>query len=207
MAIKIRGYYVFLSWQEGLEEEREEFYGIVEHYNRKRAIRRGFLFIPIDWKSIAGGYGRAQDKINLALYDCDYLIVTFWDRWGTRPDQEEGGNYSSGTEEEYYKAVECCKDDKKPMCDVVVFFKEVPPRQLNDPGDQLKKVMEFKEKMKGEGLFKGFKDIGQFRELVEDHLEEWLFKLEYPNQPPRTKMTVIDEGDGVITEPGKTQEL
>lgn len=201
MAIKITGYYVFLSWQKGLEEERDLFYEVIRQYNYDKAIRRGFLFIPIDWKKITGGHGRAQGRVNLKLDDCDYLIVLFWDRWGAPTSKEEGEGHSSGTEEEYYRAVECLKDDKKPMHEIVVFFKEVPLRQLNDPGLQLEKVLEFKKKIEDECFYKDFKTKEDFERLVIEHLEDWLYKLEYPNEPVRTKITVIDKGDGVVTEP------
>lgn len=198
MASTINGYYVFISWQEGLEEERDLFYEVVERYSWEKAIRRGFIFIPNDWKKIPGGYGRAQGRVNLKLDNCDYLIVLFWDRWGSPPGKAEGKEYSSGTEEEYYRGVECLKDDQKPMQDIVVLFKEVTERQLSDPGLQLNKVLEFKKKIKGECLYKDFKKKEEFEKLIVEHLEDWLFKLEYSNQPVRKSVTVIDKGDGVV---------
>ncbi|HUU17153.1 MAG TPA: DUF4062 domain-containing protein [Sedimentisphaerales bacterium] len=198
MAISIKGYHVFMSWQEGLEEEKNLFYEVIKRYNYEKAIRRGFLFIPFDWKNIPGGHGRAQGRINLKLDNCDYLIVLFWDRWGSSPGKVNDEEYSSGTEEEYYKGVKCLKDDQKPMQEIVVFFKEVPQRQIDDPGLQLGKVLEFKNKIKEECLYKDFKTKGDFQRLIVEHLEDWLFKLEYPNKPLRTSVTVTDKGDGVV---------
>lgn len=211
MPVNIKGYRVFISWQEGLENERDVFYKTIDYFNKKRARRRGFLFIPIDFKKITGGYGRPQTKINLTLDDCDYLIVTLWDRWGEPPDKNGTGEYSSGTEEEYNKAVECLKD-KRPMCDVVVFFKAIPAEKLINPSEQVTNVLKFREKVKKEGLFKDFKSIDQFKELITDHLEEWLFRLEYPNQPTPLKVTVFDKvtvgdkGNGIVTKTVKGQE-
>ena len=198
MAYIIKGYDVFISWQEGLEEERDLFYEVVQRYSWEKAIRRGFIFIPNDWKKIPGGYGRAQGRVNLKLDICDYLIVLFWDRWGSPSGKAEGKEYSSGTEEEYYRGVECLKDGQKPMQDIVVFFKEVPERQLSDPGLQLNKVLEFKKKIKEECLYKDFKKKEEFEKLIVEHLEDWLLKLEYSNQPVRKSVTVIDKRDGVV---------
>lgn len=198
MAVGIKGYHVFMSWQEGLEKERDLFYDVVRRYNDEKAIRRGFLFIPIDWKDIPGGHGRAQGRINLTLDDCDYLIVLFWYRWGSAPEREEGGEYSSGTEEEYYRGVKCLEDDTKPMLDVVVCFKKVPRSQLDDPGVGLKKVLAFKKKIRSECLYKDFETTEDFRRFLVEHLEDWLFKLEYAKQPARRQATVVDKGDGLV---------
>jgi hypothetical protein len=206
MPVGIKGYRVFLSWQEGLEDERDAFFQAVDLFNKKRAIPRGFLFIPVDWKTLPGGFGRAQTKINLTLNDCDYLVVTFGDRWGTPPNGDDTGDYTSGTEEEYEKAKEYLDDEKRPMQDILICFKEISERQLRDPEEQLVKVLEFKKKAKTEGLLKNFKSIEQFKELITDHLEAWMRSLEYPNQPPKTKVTVIDTGNGAY-KPVKVHDL
>ncbi len=61
------------------------------------------------------------------------------------------------------------------MKEVVVFFKAVEPRQLSDPGDQLKKVLNFKRQLERERehLFSTFDSLTSFRRLVRQHLVSW----------------------------------
>lgn len=200
MPFTIKGYRVFISSPEGLEEERELFYDIIETYNKQHAIQRGFLFIPVGSQDVAPGTGRPQTIINERLCDCDCFVAMFWDRWGSDPGRDKKGEkYSSGTEEEYYKAGELLEDKNSPMCERVVLFKKLDERRLKDPGPQLKKVMEFKKKIRKEIYYREFEDKSEFGHVVTKLLAEWLFKFEYPSKPERKEATVVEKGDGIVS--------
>jgi len=190
MAITIRGYRIFLSWQDGLEEEQAIFFETVNDFSQSRSIPRKILFIPIDWKKIPGGFGRAQSRINLKLEECDYLIVTLWKRMGTPPDGQCSEGYDSGTEEEYEKAKICLKSGELPMQDILVCTKEIPSETQQD--DQLKKLIDFKEKVKSEGLIKPYKDISQFKKIITEHLDAWMLDIERVQQVISPKRSVLD---------------
>jgi len=59
---------------------------------------------------------------------------------------------------------------------IVLFFKNVDPRQLDDPGTQLQAVLAFKKRIE-EGkryLFKQYDTLDQFTEALDGHLAKWL---------------------------------
>ena len=183
---------MFLSWQEGLEDERDVFFEVITRYNYDEAVRRGIMFIPTDWKSVPKGYGRAQSRINEKLSECDYMLIVFWCRWGTPPEGSGDRGFTSGTEEEYAEAVESLNGEDKPMRGVVCYFKEIPNGQLADAGPQLEKLLEFKEKVRTEGLLGEFKDLDGFRDLLRKQLADWLYDIEGIMRPKMPETTVLD---------------
>src|SRR5262249_31139458 len=113
-----------------------------------------------------------------------------WKRWGTHP----GGQYSSGFEEEYERAHQRKQKTGKP--EIWLAFKKVPQDQLNDPGDQLKKVLAFKqaENAARRVLYHEFNDeehwvtrlrgwlTNYIAQLVNNEIEELKESLQQPPQ-------------------------
>ena len=121
-----------------------------------------------------GGHHRRsrppQELINEDLRQCDYAIFVLHDRWGT----PTGSGHTSGTEEEWEIAEGLYKGTK--VRKIALFFKDVDAHQLRDPGAQLKKVLEFKDRIR-EGkryLFKAYARQEDFCECLEAHLAKWL---------------------------------
>ena len=106
--------------------------------------------MPVGWEVTLGGYGRPQSFINDDIIECDYFILLLSNRWGSLSDTPGESRYSSACEEEFELALECLEDPNKPMSQVLVFFKAVAPRQMADPGEQLRKVLDFKRKLEKE---------------------------------------------------------
>jgi hypothetical protein len=113
---------VFIASPSGLEIEREAFRETLQEFNELDLQGRRVIFTPYGWELTLGGFGRPQELINKDLADCHYFILVLWDRWGSPPDAE--GKFTSGCEEEFDLAVRCLKDAKRPMRQMVVFFKE-----------------------------------------------------------------------------------
>src|SRR5438046_2882905 len=101
MSHDIRAYRIFIASPGGLADERRRFRDVVHRFNDTDAIPRGVLFIPVGWEDTLGGVGRPQSPINEEVRDCDYFLLMLWDRWGSPPDSEAAGRFTSGTEEEY----------------------------------------------------------------------------------------------------------
>jgi hypothetical protein len=144
----LSGIRIFIASPGGLEAEREKFREVIEEVNRQHAYDQGVAVIPVGWDLATLGMGRPQETINRLVRRCDYLVLVLHDRWGRPPSA--GGEYSSGTEEEYNVARACVADPKLPMRDIAVLFKGVDPRQLTDPGEQLQKVLAFKSRLEEE---------------------------------------------------------
>jgi tetratricopeptide (TPR) repeat protein len=166
-------YRVFIASPGGLQEERKIFREAIEGYNQAEAVPRGVLFVPVGWEDTLGGVGRPQSLINDDVRKCDFLVLVLWDRWGTPPDN--GGGFSSGTEEEFHIALECLEDEAFPMTQIVVFFKSVEPKQLADPGPQLLKVLDFRQALEQNRrhLFHTFDSTIKFEKLLTRHLAHW----------------------------------
>lgn len=138
------------------------FRDVISKYNDEDALRRKVVFIPVGWELTLGGMGRPQALINKEIEECDAFFLVLHDRWGSNPGAPEG--YTSGTQQEYQKALEFKADVGKQLRDIVVFFKAVPPNRLSDPGPQLKAVLDFKRGLEEERklLFHQFDDTQDF---------------------------------------------
>ena len=174
MPEEVAHYRVFIAAPGGLEQERRTFAQTLTKYNEAEAVQRQAWFYPVGWEDTRAGVGRPQALINKDLDKCDYFVLVLWDRWGTPP----GGSsqYTSGTDEEFHLAMEHISDHKHRMSDVVVFFKGLDDRRLRDPGEQLRKVLRFKNEVEENRtlLFHTFTDIADFEHKLRCHLGEWL---------------------------------
>jgi tetratricopeptide (TPR) repeat protein len=107
---------------------------------------------------------------------CDYAVVMFHDRWGS-PTSEDG-KYTSGTEEEFNRAIELLADAQSEMRDLLVLFKDVEASRMRDPGDDLKRVLTFRstlEQPNSKGLmFETFDSEVSLRNKIGRKMREWL---------------------------------
>ncbi len=163
-------YRVFIGSPGGLNEERKEFRDKLHRFTTNHAEPRDVVFHPVGWEDTLGGVGRPQELINEDLKQCDYAVFVLHDRWGS----PTGSGYSSGTEEEWRLAEQLYKEAK--IRNIALFFKDVDPRQLRDPGEQLKQVLNFKKAVEADKkyLFKQYAGKDEFCEALETHLAKWL---------------------------------
>ena len=169
----LTAYRVFIASPGGLADERQAFRDIIQSYNEMDAISRGLLFIPVGWESTLPGMGRPQSLINEDLKDCDYFILVLWDRWGSSSGDEK---YTSATSEEFSVAQQCCQDPEHSLCEMAAFFKAVDARQMSDPGEQLRNVLDFRRRLEQskEMLFGTFDDLSSFQRHVQRLLAKWV---------------------------------
>ena len=161
-------YRIFIGSPGGLDEERKLFRETLERYTKLHAEPRSITFYPVAWEDRISGAGRPQALINQELSECDYAIFLLHDRWGSPT-----GKYSCGFEEEWALAEQLYKDTQ--IRNIALFFKDVAAAQLDDPGEQLKKVLAFKQQIE-EGkkyLFKRYAATGDFPDLLEAQLAKW----------------------------------
>ena len=194
MSLGIKGYRVFIASPRGLEDERQKFFETIQEYNHIEALPVNIQFIPVGWEYTLPGIGRSQSIINEEVQICDYFLLILWDRWGTSPDKDGKGKYSSGSEEEYHVALDCFENSKLPMKQIVTLFKSVNERQLSDPGKELQKVLDFKKRLeeKKEILFKTFEGSDDFEKILRGLLGQWrrdgeqgkTAKIKKPKIPP-----------------------
>lgn len=182
---------VFLASPGGLDHERRRCREIFREYNECRSLDYGISFYVHAWEDVAGGVGRPQDLINPNLERCDFLLLLFNDRWGSPP--AEDNKYSSGTEEEFFRALELLGDADPPMRDILVLFKTLPPDRIRDAGPSLKAVLNFRARLEASKslMYENFDSDASLSRIVERKLLEWSKPLE-PKQP---RVIVIPEAE------------
>ncbi len=151
---------VFLASPGDLSDERKAAKSVVDEHNSLTAEEFGYQVELIGWEDTVSVFGRPQAAINLDLDRCELFIGLMWKKWGTPPDLS--ATYSSGFEEEFETSVKRRLREGQP--EISLLFKDIDPAFLSDPGEDLKKVLAFKEQLiaKKTILFEGFADIRDF---------------------------------------------
>ncbi|WP_158044157.1 DUF4062 domain-containing protein [Skermanella pratensis] len=170
MPRSITQYRVFIGSPGGLEEERKSFKQLLDRYSIVHAGPHDVMFHPVGWEDTTAGVGRPQELINEDLKQCDYAVFVLHDRWGS----PTGPTFSSGTEEEFALAEELYRAAK--IYNIALFFKDVDQSRRNDPGPQLKAVLDFKRWIEDDKryLFRQYSQSADFIDALEVHLASWL---------------------------------
>lgn len=163
---------IFLASPSDLQEERKIVRDTVNRVNKVLSRRVGWHIELLGWEDTLPGYSRPQSLINKDVDTCQLFLGILWRRWG-----QETGEYSSGFEEEFIRAQERRKKTRSP--EMWLFFKAIDEESAKDPGEQLKKVLNFKnEKMQGkELLFKEFDDAVNWETVIYDDLLAYVLDL------------------------------
>jgi len=186
---------------------------IIDRVNRNTAERLGLILKLGRWETdtypglhIDGPQGLV-DSI-LKIEDCDILIGIFWKRFGTpTPDGK------TGTEHEFYKAYDAWKKNKRPQ--VMLYFnqKEYSPNTTTEAKQHLA-VLKFKEKLPKEAFYQNYHGIQKFRDMVYDHLTQYI--QEKYGHPEPGNITAKDIKENTLVKPnvlwvddnpGKNQDI
>lgn len=113
------------------------------------------------WEQIPPDLGRPQERINVLVDECDVFIGVLSHSWGTPT-----GTHSSGFQEEYERAEQRRKSG--PLPQVALYFHELPAPWLADPGQELRKVLDFQERIRTEhlALYSTYGSVNDFRQQV-----------------------------------------
>lgn len=142
---------------------------------------RGIVLDVVDWRSVVPDMGRPEQVIldQLKPTEWDIFVGVLWHRFGTPPgaaDAHTGGEFLSGTEEEFRAVYRLWKEHGRPR---VMFYRCMRPAPLDalDP-EQLKRVRDFFAQFEavGEhpGLHQTFNTIEEFERLFLDNLQRLL---------------------------------
>ena len=201
---------VFIASPSDLVDERRAIKEIADSLNAAFGREVGIQVQLLGWEDRLPGYGRPQAQINEDVDKADLFIGFLWRRWGSDPGDPQ---YTSGFEEEFTRAT--TRREKVGIPEISLFFKAVDKQSMSDPGDQLKRVLEFRETVERSKkvLFRNFTDIPDWKEQTRELLQCHLLKLlsstrisrgqEQPQAPPTTSTTDANKpasgqkGDGV----------
>jgi tetratricopeptide (TPR) repeat protein len=165
----ITAYRILIEVPDDLGEERQAFIDTVHAFNESDAVPRGVLFVPVGWEA---GIGRSRDSIDEDLSSVDYFVLILADQW---PD---------GAREVYELASKQAADPASSLCQILPFFKPVPPRQLSDPGEKLREVLTFREQLESgpHMRFETYGTLDHFSRRLRWHLGRWLIDCEQKAQ-------------------------
>lgn len=162
---------VFLASPSDLESERRLSRDAVERVNRVlRTIEWSVELLG--WEDRLPGYGRPQALINQDVDACDLFIGVVWRRWGS-PTAEFG----SGFEEELERARTRRRQTGRP--EIWIFLKQIEPEQVDDPGEQLRRVLLFRQQLERENelLFNEFASPEAWRARIHDDLLAYVLQI------------------------------
>ena len=161
----------FLASPGDLVEERRIAKEVVEEINRSIRLLNWNIEL-LGWEDTLPGYMRPQEIINREVDVCELFIGLLWRRWG-----QPTGTHESGFQEEFERARERRLQTASP--EIWLFFKAVESEQLEDPGEQLKRVIAFRKSLEvsKELFFKEFKDSSDWRAKLRESLLSYVLSL------------------------------
>jgi hypothetical protein len=165
---------IFLASPGDLIEERRIAKRCVDQLNKRIGLALGWRVELLGWEDTLPGYARPQDRINLDVDRCHLFVGLLWRRWGEPPG---GGTWTSGFQEEFERARQRREGAADP--EIWLFFKQVEEALRIDPGEQLQRVISFKEQIRlGKKIFyKEFSDTSEWTQLFEDCLYQHVLEL------------------------------
>jgi hypothetical protein len=172
--------HAFLASPGDLQEERQAVRDVVDEFNESWANELGYQVELIGWEETIAGFGRPQHLINQDLDRCDLFLGMIWKRWGTPPDRN--GKFCSGFEEEFERSMERRGETGAP--EISLFFKKVPEEFMLDPGDDLKKVLDFQKAVVASKqiLFQSFSTVRDVEMLVRKCVTAYVNRVKAENE-------------------------
>lgn len=166
---------IFLASPGDLQEERRTAKAITEEFNKLWADALGYQIELVGWEDTISQYGRPQGTINQDLERCELVLGMIWKRWGTSPSKT--GPYTSGFEEEFETSLIRRRMSDRP--EIALFFKAIDKELLRDPGEELKKVLAFKDRIVAEKeiLFDSFDGRIEFEGKIRACVTAYVQKL------------------------------
>lgn len=161
MSFAATAYNIMIASPSDVQVERNIVREVVHEWNVVNAAKQGVVLLPIGWEThstpVMGD--RPQALLNKqVLANSDLLVAIFWTRIGTPT-----GVAPSGTVEEIQEHVKAGKP-------ALVYFSAAPVRPDSVDEDQYKRLREFRELCKKEGLIETYDDPNDFRQKFARHL-------------------------------------
>jgi len=154
-------YRVLIASPSDCVKERSSIPEIIYSWNSSHSYHTGIILEPVMWEThvIPQLDDRPQDIINNQIVDsCDFIIGTFWTRIGTAT-----GDHISGSAEE----IDRLRGQGKK---VLLYFSSSPVVPDSIDPEQYQALLEYKKKLRNEGITFNYSNISEFREMLQKHL-------------------------------------
>lgn len=190
---------IFLASPGDLGEERKAIKSLEREINLGLGKHLGCRVEVLGWEDTLPGLGRPQELINRDVDRCDLFIGVLNRRWGMNPGGKQSP-YTSGFEEEFTRALARHKEQGTP--EISIYFKKV--EDVEDPGEQLQKVLNFKNKLveTKDVYFRDFEDLRSLEAEVRAKITEVLFQVQdgSSGERGRTKSTKLNQSQEPMAE-------
>jgi hypothetical protein len=166
---------VFLASPGDLESERRASKEVVDEV-AMTARELGVSLELLGWEDTLPGAQRPQDAINADLDAADLVVGLLWRRWGQPTGHAE---YTSGFEEEFERAFQRRTSAGSRSPEIWLFFTEIEPALRQDPGEQLQKVLLFRQRCEAEKkvFFKQFATTEDWTRIFRQHLSRYVVRF------------------------------
>ena len=164
---------VFLASPSDVAAERLIVERVVGELNSSIAPKIEMLLELVRWEDMVPSIGRPQQVIldQADIESCDVFIGILWNKFGTPT-----GRAVSGTEEEFELAYQSWKKSGTPH---IMFYFCQRPANFQRPVEleQKRKVLEFRERLSGMGIFVTYDAVADFETRVRQDLTKHLLTL------------------------------
>ena len=154
---------------------------IIQEMNQSTAMRLGFVIELVRWEDVPPGFheGGAQDLIDesFRIGESDLVVGLFWKRPG------------AGTLHEIGEARAARKASGRPR--VLLYFRIEGKLPTHEELNHFSRLLDFKEQVKTEGLYKEYSDPPEFEKRFRQNLTDILFDLASPRSPVASDVGLI----------------
>lgn len=171
---------MFIASPGGVEHERDAVEAVVGRLNASLGRIHQTVVTARRFEQLVGGAGNPQTQINAHADDSDIFVGIIHRRWGS----ETGNGFDSGFHEEFTRALRRWQVTRSPR--IALFFKDVDSESLDDPGDQLRKVLDFKQTVETEHLafYSRFSTAAELEGMVTSLVAEELANVAQSKRTP-----------------------
>lgn len=167
---------VFVSSPTDVLNERRLVSLVIEEINRTIGQRFRITLQVRMWERLRPTGENPMQFIKRQLYNCDLFVMIFSRRFGSSVLQ--GGEYRSGTQEEYETAQALREESQDKRPEIFTYFKKITDEAtLSDPGPELSKVLQFRDKIKNTIFFKEYSSVETFAPMFKDNIIEWMLEI------------------------------
>lgn len=161
---------LFVSAPADVTAEREVVSRVVEELNMSLAVDEGITLRRYIWESLPSvERAQPQEAQNDMLRRVDVFVLILANRLGT----PIGVGCGSGTEEEFRLVADAWRRTGRPQ--ILCYLKTTPVKlESTEALDQLRRVMEFTDQLKREGLVYEFESLDDLEHALRLHLRKFI---------------------------------
>ncbi len=153
-----------------MDEERHLLPDILRQINESKAHAMGLFIETVGQVEGAPGEPATLERVAATIKDCDLFVMLLWKRL----DEHSGGIFNPRAPGVFNIADAEYKEHRRPQ--IFLYFRAVLPSMMADPGWQLERVINFRDRIEKERAYLSsiYDSLDQWKELMLLHLGQWV---------------------------------